>query len=122
MIKEWKNKKLKLCTLKFNQGNNQCKTILRSISGIKFSQLKEIFIYRNSIESIEGFSRIYMPELKHASISIISTNPGFNQITSIRDFRKSHFPQLKRFGISKDLFKWRRQHHPRSLIPCRVEN
>ena len=45
--------------------------MLREIQNISFPQLKEISLYQNFIESIEGLDRIWMPVLDSLLIGTI---------------------------------------------------
>ena len=80
--------------------NNHAK-ILKEISDINFSKLKMLTLRSNRIESVEGMSRIRLPNLRNLQISIIQQIVDYNMISSFRDMRKANYEKLSILGISK---------------------
>ena len=76
LISEWRLGTLKISNQKNNIADTHSFT-LRVISEIKFPNLKEIRLFDNKMETIEGLHRISMPALQDL---YISTDNGINRL------------------------------------------
>ena len=56
------NSKIECMYERDNSGNNNSETILKEISAIEFPNLTAISLTWNNIETVEGFSRIMLPQ------------------------------------------------------------
>ena len=55
-----------------DEGFNFCSSILMDISEVRFTHLQDINLSGNNIGSIEGFNRIYMPEIKEVNLGTLA--------------------------------------------------
>ena len=81
-------------------GDNECPTILMEIRQVMFPNLSKMYLQNNNIESLEGFSRVYLPELKWLSLRTISGISDSNDICNISDLKKGHWLNLNRLWLS----------------------
>ena len=52
-----------------NIAENDCPSLLKDISNIKFPQLKKLVLFRNNIETVEGLLRMDLPAIESFYIS-----------------------------------------------------
>ena len=76
--------------LPINEAMNQCKEILKQMENLIFSNLEELFLGWNAIESIEEIGKIYFPQLRHISISKFLKYLGYNNINKVIGFKKAN--------------------------------
>ena len=84
----------------YSDRNNK-PNIIKQLQHVAFPHLAELNIHGNEISSVEGLSRIFMPQLETLIISKIEDRIGFNHMIGMRDLRKSHWPDLKFLCFSK---------------------
>ena len=72
LIKEWKTETLNLSKRVLESEWNHFPTILREIKEVRFPDLKQICLSKNSLESVEGLNKIRLPKLEKFWISTFS--------------------------------------------------
>ena len=82
-----------------NVAANKKPKIMKTIDQINFVSLTWITLRKNSIESIEGFSRTQMPLIRTIYVGTNFLNWDDNKITKCSDFRKGAWPELSSLGI-----------------------
>ena len=71
LILTWELSEFWLSSLLIMIGNNSCSSILHSLHNIRFPVLESLYLIGNKIESLEGFHRIYFPQLSTLSLGIL---------------------------------------------------
>ena len=74
LILIWELSEFWLSSLLIMIGNNSCSSILHSIQNIRFPLLVSLYLIGNKIESLEGFHRIYFPQLSTLCLGILNLN------------------------------------------------
>ena len=70
---------------------------------MEFPRLQTIYLNGNSIVSVEGFNRIYFPELRSLEISKLAGSIGQNHIKTVADIRKILRSKIMMMKLGKDM-------------------
>ena len=81
-------------------GENNDPGIVKEICGFNFTNLRDLYLCRNRIESIEVVSIFTMPKLRFLNLRNTLSDEEDNLVASIRPFRKANLPSLEQFYLS----------------------
>ena len=85
--------------LPINEAMNKCKAILKQMENVICSNLQELIVGWNAIESVEEIGRVYFPQLKDISIGKSEKYLAYNNINKVTGFKKLIWPSISSISI-----------------------